>query len=1094
MSVEEIILVRAAGAPAERRCQWYVLALSLLAASTACRGHSQQHVDRPPTLTTMATLEGAVENSAFLVTYASLGAAGNQADPDGDSLVFRVEQVLSGRLTKEGGAAVPQGAVLGPNETWEWTPHSAGGDVTAFMVRVFDGTYASSDAVPVIVNVTNHTPQFTVVGLLTGAAPIEPFTVSYAVLLAASDATDVDGDVLTFELSEVLSGTLTQSGVPADVGAILSEGGAAWTWTPTGAGDLAAFNVTATDGFSSTAAVQVTIRTVNPKLIADWIGGYGAATGWTVVAGTPVAGAGDGMVATPRDVFAANGVLYVADGDNNRVVKLDQTTGTPLGWIGVVDATPSGGAVGCSTAPAGSLTPGWCLGGTAMAGDFPGALDFPLHLVVAGSTLYVADLIALNEYDAVTGAFLASLPSTALAPGGASAGPDGVATDGTYVYVSGFNTGTVTRIDTSIGQPAGWIGGVATLPASCLGALPAVDQFTGSWCIGGSAKPGTGGGMLPWPRGIAVAAGRLLVASNAGVQSYDPTTGAFDSSYPAVIGSQGVAVSGGALYTTDYATVYSYDLATGSLLGWMGPVATAPTSCAVTASPLPTAGHSTLSWCTGGSPGASTVDPQPGRLKYPTGLTAANGLLFVADAAGDCLHKFGVATGAPLGWLGTVAAGTVGGWTTQDAPGPAVGSSDGMFKEAYGVAADAGMDALYVASAFRLNKFRASTGEFLGWTGRTATAPTSCDGSLPAIVPGPTGGWCKGGTAEAGFRDGELGYWAPRLALGGGYIYVADDINNTNRVMRFTEAGVFAGWIGTIGSTTALSPAACVSAGVGSFSPDWCFGGFAASASTSAFYQVQALSVLGDTIIIADGNLDRVAKIRIVPGAVQFVGWSGGVGPGAADVPTSCAGGSLPVPGGITNGWCTGGNSIAGGGGGAFSAIQGTAQDGAGNVYVLSDTCVSKLGPDGGFLGWVGTIAGTITGGPCDGLSGQTPHWCTGGTPEAGYASSSYSLAYDVTDGVIYVGELGRVHKLDGASGAYLGWAGEVAATPTGGGFGCTSAPIGKLTPTWCLGGAAADTSTHNGLAAFAISADGGQLLMVDSNRGRVTRLAARKQ
>jgi len=826
-----------------------------------------------------------MENSAFPISYESLSAAGDQTDADGDSLAFRVEQVLSGRLTKAGAVVVPGDTLLGPSETWEWTPHSADGDVSAFVVRVVDGIHASDNAVPVIINVTNHTPQFTVVGLLTGAAPMEPLTVSYAALVAASDASDLDGDALTFQLDAVLSGTLTQSGAPANVGAILSESGAAWTWTPTAAGDIAAFNVTATDGFSSTAAVQVTIRVVSPKLAADWIGGYGVATGWTAAAGPPVAGTGDGMVATPRDVFAANGVLYVADGDNNRVAKLDQTTGAPLGWIGVVDATPSGGAAGCSTAPAGSLTPGWCLGGTAMAGDFPGALDFPLHLVVAGSTLYVADLIALNEYDVVTGAFLTSLPSTSLAPGGASAGPDGVATDGTYVYVSGFNTGTITRIDTSTGQPAGWIGGVATLPASCLGALPAVDQFTGSWCTGGNAKPGTGGGMLPWPRGIAVAAGRLLVASNAGVQSYDPTTGAFDSSYPPVIGSQGVAVSGGALYTTDYATVYSYDLATGSLLGWMGPVATAPTSCTVTGPPLPAAGHSTRSWCTGGSPGASTVDPQPGRLKYPTGLFVANGLLFVADAAGDCLHKFDVATGAPLGWLGTVATGSVSGWTTQDAPGPAVGSSDGMLKEAYGVAADAGVDALYVASAFRLNKFKASTGEFLGWTGRTATAPTSCDGGLPITVPGPTGGWCKGGTSEAGFRDGELGYWAPRLALGGGYIYVADDINNTNRVMRFTEAGVFAGWIGTIGSTTGLSPAACVSAGVGNFSPDWCFGGFEAFASTSAFFQVQALSVFGDAMIIADGNLDRVAKIRIAQGAVQFVGWSGAVGLSAADVP-----------------------------------------------------------------------------------------------------------------------------------------------------------------------------------------------------------------
>jgi len=73
---------------------------------------------------------------------------------DGDALSFRVEAVSSGTLTKGGVAVTPGVTLLGSGETWMWTPAiNANGTLTAFTVKVYDGTTASASAVPVSVSV-----------------------------------------------------------------------------------------------------------------------------------------------------------------------------------------------------------------------------------------------------------------------------------------------------------------------------------------------------------------------------------------------------------------------------------------------------------------------------------------------------------------------------------------------------------------------------------------------------------------------------------------------------------------------------------------------------------------------------------------------------------------------------------------------------------------------------------------------------------------------------------------------------------------------------------------------------------------------------
>jgi VCBS repeat-containing protein len=112
-------------------------------------------VNDAPTLTTVSTLTGATEDTAFTISYATLLAAANAADVDGDTLSFRVEAVSTGSLTK-GGLAVEAGTtLLGTGESLVWTPAAnANGTLNAFTIKMWDGTTTSAIAIQVQVTVT----------------------------------------------------------------------------------------------------------------------------------------------------------------------------------------------------------------------------------------------------------------------------------------------------------------------------------------------------------------------------------------------------------------------------------------------------------------------------------------------------------------------------------------------------------------------------------------------------------------------------------------------------------------------------------------------------------------------------------------------------------------------------------------------------------------------------------------------------------------------------------------------------------------------------------------------------------------------------
>ncbi|MEK7678284.1 MAG: Ig-like domain-containing protein, partial [Verrucomicrobiota bacterium] len=207
-------------------------------------------VNDAPTLTTIATLTGATEDTAFTITYAALAAVTDESDVDGDALSFRVESVSSGTLSKGGVAVVAGTSLLSAGESLVWTPSTnATGTVSAFALAAWDGTANSSPAVPVKVSVSaaNDAPTLTVAGSTN--------VVEGSLLEFTATATDPDlpAQTLTFSLDNP----------PA--GAAIDPASGRFTWTPGESLGGTATNVTVrvTDnGDPSKSAAETIVVTV----------------------------------------------------------------------------------------------------------------------------------------------------------------------------------------------------------------------------------------------------------------------------------------------------------------------------------------------------------------------------------------------------------------------------------------------------------------------------------------------------------------------------------------------------------------------------------------------------------------------------------------------------------------------------------------------------------------------------------------------------------------------------------------------------------------------------------------------------------------
>lgn len=96
-----------------------------------------------------------------------------------------------------------------------------------------------------------------------------------------------------------------------------------------------------------------------------------------------------------------------------------------------------------------------------------------------------------------------------------------------------------------------------------------------------------------------------------------------------------------------------------------------------------------------------------------------------------------------------------------------------------------------------------------------------------------------------------------------------------------------------------------------------------------------------------------------------------------------------------------------------------------------------------------------------------TPGWCTGALANPWYhilnfaGSGQISGLMQIPNGItgdgthIYVTDqaLHRINKFNAATGAFVGWVGNIATSPTGGAGGRVGATVGTFTPGWCTGG-----------------------------------------
>jgi VCBS repeat-containing protein len=247
------------------RCLPWLVPLLLLAAPGLTRAAR-------PTISTVQTLSGATEDTAFTITYMTLTNLSDAMDADGDPLSFRIESVSSGTLTQGGSPVTNQVSLLSSTSpSLVWLPGTnAFGTVLALRVKAYDGNQTSTGTADVNVNVngTPDAPTLTSVANLANATEDTPFTITYQDLINAGDEMDPDGDTLSFVLASLTTGTLTLPGGGAvTVGSTLATGGS-WIWLPaTNAnGTLDAFKVRVTDGTLSSGQdvpVRATVAAVN---------------------------------------------------------------------------------------------------------------------------------------------------------------------------------------------------------------------------------------------------------------------------------------------------------------------------------------------------------------------------------------------------------------------------------------------------------------------------------------------------------------------------------------------------------------------------------------------------------------------------------------------------------------------------------------------------------------------------------------------------------------------------------------------------------------------------------------------------------------
>ncbi len=500
----------------------------------------------------------------------------------------------------------------------------------------------------------------------------------------------------------------------------------------------------------------------------------------STVAGVGIFGfSGDGAAATAARLRGLYGVavdgsgnLYIADTDNHRIRKVDASTGNISTVAGSGATGPSGGAYSGDGAAATAAR-----------------LNAPISVAVDGSdNLYIADHNnnRIRKVDASTGniSTVAGTGTQGYSGDGAAAtaaqldSPRDVAVDGSgNLYIADRDNESIRKVDASTGNistvagTGGSIGDEAAATAAQLsfpyGAavdgsgnlyiadagnhrIRKVDASTGNIStVAGSGTAGSSGdgaaataARLNSPRGAAVdGSGNLYIAdhNNRRIRKVDASTGNI-STVP-VAGEirrpRGMAVDGsGNLYIadSDYHSIIKVDASTGA-------ISTA-------------AGTGTQGYSGDGAAAAAA------RLRSPIDVAVdGSGNLYIADTGNHRIRKVDASTGNI-----STAAGT----GTQGYSGDGGSATAAQLNNPAGVAAD-GSGNIYIAdhNNYRIRKVDASTRKISTIAG-TGTAGYNGDGcATSAQLYGPSG----------------------MAADGSGNIYFADRLNHSIRTLSPSPAG-----------------------------------------------------------------------------------------------------------------------------------------------------------------------------------------------------------------------------------------------------------------------------------------------------------------
>ncbi len=119
---------------------------------------------------------------------------------------------------------------IGPSVTVSYIPQPDYVGSDTFTVTVSDGAGGTDTAQVNIVVAPNQAPRLTQLASLRRKSANNAAILTYEDILAASDATDSDGDSISFLLESVLNGTLIKNGVIVGAGTTYLHAGESLQW------------------------------------------------------------------------------------------------------------------------------------------------------------------------------------------------------------------------------------------------------------------------------------------------------------------------------------------------------------------------------------------------------------------------------------------------------------------------------------------------------------------------------------------------------------------------------------------------------------------------------------------------------------------------------------------------------------------------------------------------------------------------------------------------------------------------------------------------------------------------------------------------